>query len=127
VDRSRLHQALQRGRDHDRPGAAHPARTAGPEDLLLRFALRDHGYPYQLEAWNTNKWTGWTQAPAAAGSAIYNYNNIDTYRNLQPNASAKSSGGAKGILIAIIVVAALVIAGLLAFFLRRGRSRVIEA
>jgi peptide/nickel transport system substrate-binding protein len=84
-------------------------------------------YPYQLEAWNTNKWTGWTQAPAAAGSAIYNYNNIDTYRNLQPNASAKSSGGAKGILIAIIVVAALVIAGLLAFFLRRGRSRVIEA
>ena len=36
-------------------------------------------YPYQLEAWNTNKWSGWTQAPSVVGSAIYNYNNIDTY------------------------------------------------
>ncbi len=23
-------------------------------------------YPYQLEAWNTNKWTGWTKAPAGS-------------------------------------------------------------
>ena len=41
-------------------------------------------YPYQLEAWNTNKWTGWTKAPAGNGAAIYNYNNIDTYKNLAP-------------------------------------------
>ena len=45
LDRSRLHEALQRGRDHDRPGAAHPDRAAGRADLLLRLALRDHGLP----------------------------------------------------------------------------------
>ena len=45
VDRPGLHQALQRGRDHDRPGAAHPARAAGPAGLLHRLAVRDHGLP----------------------------------------------------------------------------------
>jgi peptide/nickel transport system substrate-binding protein len=83
-------------------------------------------YPYQLEAWNTNKWTGWTKAPAAAGSAIYNYNNIDTYTSLRLNANATKSGGARGILIAVIIVVVLVIVGLLVFFLRRGRSRAVE-
>ncbi len=78
-------------------------------------------YPYQLEAWNTNKWTGWTKAPAGDGAAIYNYNNIDTYKNLTLNVNATKSGGARGILIVVIVVAALVVVGLLAVFLRRGR------
>ena len=72
-------------------------------------------YPYQLEAWNTNKWTGWTQAPAGTGAAIYNYNNIDTYTHLQLKISAKSSGGANGGLIAAIVVAALVVVGIVIF------------
>jgi peptide/nickel transport system substrate-binding protein len=84
-------------------------------------------YPYQLEAWNKGMWTGWTKAPAGSGSAIYNYNNIDTYRNLALVANAKSPGGARGGLIVAIVVAALVVVGLLVYFLRRGRSRAIEA
>jgi peptide/nickel transport system substrate-binding protein len=83
-------------------------------------------YPYQLEAWNTNKWTGWTQAPAGTGSAIYNYNNIDTYKNLRPNVAAKSTGGARGGLIAAIVAAVIVFVAVILFFARRGRSRAVE-
>jgi len=42
-------------------------------------------YPYQLEAYNTDKWQGWVHVPGNApggqqGAVIYNYNNIDTYR-----------------------------------------------
>ena len=84
-------------------------------------------YPYQLEAWNTSRFTGWTKAPAADGSAIYNYNNIDTYRNLALKANVKSAGGARGGLIVAIIVAVLVVVGLLIYFLRRGRSRAVEA
>jgi peptide/nickel transport system substrate-binding protein len=83
-------------------------------------------YPYQLEAWNTNKWTGWTKAPAGVGAAIYNYNNIDTYRNLALNATVKKSGGAKGLLIAGIAAAVVVILALIWFFGLRKRPRAVE-
>jgi peptide/nickel transport system substrate-binding protein len=83
-------------------------------------------YPYQLEAWNTSKWTGWTKAPTATGAAIYDYNNIDTYTHLQLKTNATSSGGARNVLIAVIVVAVLVVVGLLVYFLRRRGSRAIE-
>jgi peptide/nickel transport system substrate-binding protein len=84
-------------------------------------------YPSQLEAWNSNKWTGWTRAPSNGGAAIYNYNNIDTYKNLAPNVAATKSGGAKGVLIVVIVVAVVVIALLVVFLSRRGRSKAFEA
>ena len=50
-------------------------------------------YPYQLEAYNTDKWQGWVHVPGAApggqqGAVIYNYNNIDTYRFVEPKVSA---------------------------------------
>ncbi len=84
-------------------------------------------YPYQLEAWNSAKWTGWTKAPAGTGSAIYNYNNIDTYKNLAPKLVTKSSGGARGVMIAVIVIVAVVVVGLLAFFLRRRGAQALES
>jgi peptide/nickel transport system substrate-binding protein len=84
-------------------------------------------YPYQLEAWNSAKWIGWTKAPAATGSAIYNYNNIDTYKNLRPNVAVTSSGGAKGVLIAVIVVVVVAVVGLLVFFLRRRGAQALES
>jgi peptide/nickel transport system substrate-binding protein len=42
-------------------------------------------YPYQLEAYNTDRWQGWVHVPGEApggqqGAVIYSYNNIDTYR-----------------------------------------------
>ena len=50
-------------------------------------------YPYQLEAYNTDKWQGWVHVPAQApggqqGSVIYSYNNIDTYRFVAPKVAA---------------------------------------
>ncbi len=50
-------------------------------------------YPYQLEAYNTDKWQGWVHVPGEApggqqGAVIYNYNNIDTYRFVAPKAAA---------------------------------------
>jgi peptide/nickel transport system substrate-binding protein len=83
-------------------------------------------YPYQLEAWNTNKWTGWTKAPAGVGSAIYNYNNIDTYRNLALNATATKSGGAKGGLIAGIAATVVVVVVVVLYFALRRRPRAVE-
>jgi len=53
-------------------------------------------YPYQLEAYNTDKWQGWVHVPGAApdgqqGAVIYNYNNIDTYRFVEPKAAAATT------------------------------------
>ena len=46
-------------------------------------------YPYQLEAYNTTDWQGWVHVPSEAGggqqgAVIYSYNNIDTYRFVEP-------------------------------------------
>ena len=53
-------------------------------------------YPYQLEAFNTAKWQGWVHTPGDApggqeGSVIYNYNNIDTYRFVEPKVAAAAA------------------------------------
>jgi ABC-type transport system substrate-binding protein len=53
-------------------------------------------YPYQLEAYNTGKWQGWVHVPGEApggqqGAVIYNYNNIDTYRFVEPKAAAATT------------------------------------
>ena len=53
-------------------------------------------YPYQLEAYNTDKWQGWVHVPGAApggqqGAVIYNYNNIDTYRFVEPKAAVAAA------------------------------------
>ena len=83
-------------------------------------------YPYQLEAWNTNRLTGWTKAPAGVGAAIYNYNNIDTYRNLALNATATKTGGARGGLIAAIAAAVVVVIIVVLIFVLRRRPRAVE-
>jgi hypothetical protein len=53
-------------------------------------------YPYQLEAFNTDKWQGWVHTPGDApggqeGSVIYSYNNIDTYRFVEPKVAAAAA------------------------------------
>ena len=53
-------------------------------------------YPYQLEAYNTRDWQGWVHVPSQApngqqGAVIYSYNNIDTYRFVQPKVAAAST------------------------------------
>ena len=52
-------------------------------------------YPYQLEAFNTDEWQGWVHVPSEAsgqeGAVIYSYNNIDTYRFVEPKVAAAAT------------------------------------
>ena len=81
-------------------------------------------YPDQLEAYNTNKWTGWTRAQNGQGPAFYTGVGNDTYLNLRPTTTATSAtgGGAKGVLA--IVVGIVVVAGVVLLLARRRRGRL---
>jgi hypothetical protein len=53
-------------------------------------------YPYQLEAINTDRWQGWVHVPGEApggqeGAVLYSYNNIDTYRFVEPKVAAAAA------------------------------------
>ena len=78
-------------------------------------------YPDYFEAFNTAKWTGWTQIMNGKGPAFNTTGNLDTYLKLQPVATS-SSGGARGVLIvvAIVVVVALVAVAIVLMRRRRG-------
>jgi peptide/nickel transport system substrate-binding protein len=84
-------------------------------------------YPKQLEAWRSDRWTGWTKAPADIGTAVYNYSNIDSYVNIAPNtAKSGGSGSSNTGLIVGLVAAAVVVLGILVFVLTRRRGGAVE-
>ncbi len=88
-------------------------------------------YPFQLEAYNTAAWQGWVHVPGDAtggqqGSVLYSYNNIDTYRLVEPKMGAvgtTSSSGGNTTLIIVVVAAVVVVAVAAVLLLRRGRGR----
>jgi peptide/nickel transport system substrate-binding protein len=93
-------------------------------------------YPFQLEAYNTGKWTGWVHVPGdltgeQQGAVLYSYNNIDTYRFVEPVAATASTGtsGSSGSTTWIIVgvVAAIVVILIVVLLARRGRGRAVES
>ena len=58
------------------------------------YAILD--YPYQLEAFNTGDWQGWVHVPGDApggqeGAVLYSYNNIDTYRFVEPKVAGATT------------------------------------
>ena len=89
-------------------------------------------YPFQLEAYRSDKWQGVTPSPTNYegydGSAFYGYMNTDTYRNVEPVAAstAESSGANTTVLIIIGVVAAVIVIGLIAWVTMRRRGRTVE-
>jgi len=84
-------------------------------------------YEQQLEAYNTDKWVGWTHVPPPAGPVAFANDNIDTYLNLKPKAAATVSSGATSTWIyAVIALVVLVVAVVAVQLLRRTRRRSVE-
>ena len=79
-------------------------------------------YPDHFEAYNTDKWTGWTRIMNGRGPAFYNGSTY-SYLNLRPRVVASGSGGGSaatlGVVIAAVVVGAVIV---LFVVLRRRRG-----
>ena len=84
-------------------------------------------YEQQLEAYNTEKWEGWTQVPPGTGPAAFINDNIDTYVNLRPRPAVEpASGGGSTAIYVVVAVIVLVVAIVVVLLLRRGRGRTLE-
>ena len=89
-------------------------------------------YPYQLEAYRSDKWQGVVPSPSDYegydGAAFYNYMNIDTYRLVEPKtATATTEDGANTtVLIIVGVVVAVVVIALIVWMMMRRRGRSVE-
>jgi peptide/nickel transport system substrate-binding protein len=100
-------------------------------DQLQQIAYEDAPYipiwyDPEVQAWRSDRFTGWTQAPSGGG-VLYNYL-YDTYVKLTPvSATAEASGGSGSTTaIVVAVVAVVVAAGLVVVILRRRRRSVEE-
>jgi peptide/nickel transport system substrate-binding protein len=89
-------------------------------------------YPYQLEAYRSDKWQGVVPSPSDYegydGAAFYNYMNVDTYKQLTPvvaTETAESGGSSSTVVIVVVIVAVLVVA-LVAWMVVRRRGRSVE-
>jgi peptide/nickel transport system substrate-binding protein len=83
-------------------------------------------YEQQLEAYNSDKWEGWTRVPAGTGAAAFVNDNIDTYLNLRPKAAEASTGGGESLMYVVIAVVVAAVALVAVLLLRRGRGRAME-
>jgi hypothetical protein len=57
------------------------------------------------------------------GSVLYSYNNIDTYRFVEPKGEGEVAGTSSTTVIVAVVIVALAVAGGATLLLRRGRGR----
>jgi peptide/nickel transport system substrate-binding protein len=84
-------------------------------------------YPDSFEAFNTAKWTGWTQL-WGNGPAWDSLGNISSYLNLKPKVAVASTTGSSSstTVIVIVVVAVVVVGGIGYIVIRRRRQHVEE-
>jgi len=83
-------------------------------------------YPKNLQAYNTERWTGWTPlklAGSAAGPVFYSSCNIDTYLNLRPAKPSHAGDGTTRLVVTVIVAAAVALAIVVTWLVIRGRRR----
>ena len=112
---------------------------ADPEDPSLRKAVTDQmqkilyrdnpyvilWYNVNLQAYRTDRWTGYHQVPAADGAPFWNYMR-STYIDLTPReAAATGSEGGSGRVWIAVAVAVLLVIVLVAVLIRR-RPRAVE-
>jgi len=85
-------------------------------------------YEQQLEAYNTDKWEGWTRVPGGSGPVALINDSIDTYLNLRPKVAAADAGGggSNSLIYVVVAVAVAVVAIVAVLLLRRGRGRAME-
>ncbi len=91
-------------------------------------------YPYQLEAYRSDKWEGVVPSPSDYegydGAAFYNYMNVDTYKLVQPKV-ATDAVGSTGANTTVLIVVGVVVAGIVVALIirmtarRRGRSEEV--
>jgi peptide/nickel transport system substrate-binding protein len=95
-------------------------RKAIVQQMLTRFyesaTYVPLDYEPDLQAYRTDKYTGWIRQPAETGPVLFN-NSSQTYANLKPVAASATSsgggggGGGSGAIIAIVVAAVVVLGG----------------
>jgi len=78
-------------------------------------------YPQRLQAYNTEKWVGWTRTLNGNGPAFWAQDNQDSYVNLKPATAATGAdaGGSSTTLIIVAICAAAIIALVAVIALRR--------
>jgi peptide/nickel transport system substrate-binding protein len=82
-------------------------------------------YPDHLEAFNNDKWTGWTRVTNEQGPVFFAGGNVESYLNLMPKSGAAKKG-ATGVWLALGVLAGIIVIALVAMMIMRRRGRVEE-
>lgn len=83
-------------------------------------------YPLDMEAFDSDDWTGWVRTPQPDGGAFFNADNVDTYIYLAPKPAAVDGGAGlgggaiAGIAVAVVVVVAAT--AIIVFRRRKARS-----
>ena len=84
-------------------------------------------YPDDLQAFNTSRWTGWTQMFGGTGPAWNCEGNYASYLNLRPKAAAASTSSNRPLIITVIVAAIVVVVSAVGIVVRRRLRRTEEA
>ena len=82
-------------------------------------------HSYRLDAYRTDKWTGWQRAGYGKGPAFYAGAPL-IYQNVEPRTATTSEGGLSSTWIAAIVVVAIAAAVVAIFLVLRGRRSRAE-
>jgi peptide/nickel transport system substrate-binding protein len=82
-------------------------------------------YPDHLEAFNNDRWTGWTRVTNDQGPVFFSGGNVETYLNLTPM-SGVAKKGATGVWLALGVLAGIIVIGIAVMSILRRRGRVEE-
>ncbi len=82
-------------------------------------------YEQQLEAYNTQKWEGWTQVPKDGPVAFIN-DTVDTYINLKPAVVETENSSGSTWIYALVAAAVVIVAIGVVLVLRRSRGQAIE-
>lgn len=83
-------------------------------------------HPYKLEAYRTDKWTGWQRAGYGQGPAFFAGAVPYLYQNVEPKTGTATGGGASSTWIVALVVVAIAAAGVAILLVLRGRRRRAE-